>query len=128
MGFLLLALIHRLRVPSITWSLTGNYTATCRDPDKILKACSAALTPELLVQLNRVLHHHNPSNLAGHVTAQQRQEAFAHGNYDAVAKHLAKVEEILNKEERNKHVTAFPCWLESFFPNMFITLQSLICK
>ena len=81
----------------------------------MLKACSAELAPKLLVQLHRFLYHHNPSKLAGHVTDQQRQEARAYGNHASVAKHLAKVEETLNKEERNKHVTAFPYWLERFF-------------
>ena len=79
-------------MPSIIRSLTGNYTATYRDPDKILKACDAALTPELLTQLKRVLHHYNPSKLTGHVTAQQREEARKYGNHASVAKHLTKVE------------------------------------
>ena len=126
--FLFLAIIHRLHVPSIIRSLTGNYTATYREPDKILRACDEALTPELLTQLKRVLHHHNPSTLIGHVTAQQRQEARKYGNYASVAKHLTKVEKPLNKEEWNKYVTAFSCWLERFFSNLFITPQGLICK
>ena len=97
------------------WSLTGNYTATYRDPDKVLKAFSAVLTPELLIQLKHVLHHHNPSKLAGHVTAKKSQEAYACGKHASVTKHLAKVEDTLRKEEHNKHVTTFPCWLEHFF-------------
>ena len=106
--FLFLAIIHRLHVPSIIRSLTGNYTAAYRDPDEILRACNAALTPELLTQLKRVLHHHNPSKLTGHVTAQQREEARKCGKHASVAKHLTKVQKTLNKEERNKHITAFP--------------------
>ena len=89
--FLFLARIHRLHVPSIIRSLTGNYTATYRDPEKILRACNAALTPELLTQLKRVMHHHNPSKLTGHVTAQQREEARKYGNHASVAMHLTKV-------------------------------------
>ena len=126
--FLFLAIIHRLHVPSIIRSLPGNYTASYRDPDKILTACEAALTPDLLSQLKRVLCHHNPSKLRGHVTAQQRQEARKYGNHASVSKHLKKVEITLNKEERNKYVTVFPCWLERFFPNLFLTPQGLICK
>ena len=41
---------------------------------------------------------------------------------------LTKVEKTLNKEECNKYVAAFPCWLERFFPDLFLTLQSLVCK
>ena len=124
--FLFLTVIHRLHVPSVIRSLPGNYTATHRDPEKIIEACSAALTPNLLAQLKRILHHNNPSKFTGYVTAQQRQEARACGNHDAVAKQLHKVETTLNKEERNKCVTAFPCWLELFFPNLFIAPQGII--
>ena len=126
--FLFLEVIHRLHVPSIIRSLPGNYTVTYRDPEKIPKAFSAVLTPDLLAQLKRVLHHNNLSKFAVHVTANQRQEAYSYGNHSSVAKHLSKVEVTLSKEKRNKHVTAFPCWLERFYPSLFITPQCLICK
>ena len=46
--FLFLAAMHRLHVPSIMLSFTGNCTASYRDPDKILKEYEEYLSPELL--------------------------------------------------------------------------------
>ena len=100
--FLFLVVIHRLRVPSIIMSLPGDYADTYRDPNKMIEACSAALTSDLLAQLKRVLDHNSPSKFTGHVTAEQRQEVRVCGNHASVAKRLPKVETTLNKEERHK--------------------------
>ena len=59
--FLFLAEIHRMHVPSAMHSLILNCKASCRDPDKVLKECKYALPPELLAELKRVLHYHNPT-------------------------------------------------------------------
>ena len=34
----------------------------------------------------------------------------------------------MNKEERNKFVGVFPCWLERFLPHMYLTPQGLLVK
>ena len=49
--FFLLAVMRRTHVTSITHSLTGNYTASYRDPDKTLQKCKDTLPPDLLAQL-----------------------------------------------------------------------------
>ena len=63
--------MHRLYVPSIMRYLTGNYTSSCRDPDKMLQESKDAVPPDLLAQLKRKLNHHNLTNFVGHVTAEQ---------------------------------------------------------
>ena len=49
-------------------------------------------------------------------------------NHTSVANNITKVESNLKKEERNKHVAVFRCWLEHFFPCLHLTPQGLICK
>ena len=126
--FIFLSLVYRMCMPSMMWSLTGNYTASCRDLEQILWAFSDALQPERLRQLSRVLHHHNHYKFKEDATSDQRKQIHAYGNHSSVGRNLIKVEKTLNKEERNKHVAAFPCWLERFFPDMFLTPQCLVCK
>ena len=113
--FLFLAVIYRLHVPSIIRSLPGNYTDTHRDPNKIIEACSAALTPELLAQFKHVLHHNNPSKFTGHVTAEKRQEPRICGNHASVAKHLPNAETTLNKEDQ-KMRNRLPLLVRTIFP------------
>ena len=123
-----LAAIHKLHVPSITCSLTGNCTASCRDPDTMLRECKEALPPDLIAQLKRFLHHHNPNKFAGYITAEQCRQYRSYGNHDSVASNILKVESTINKEERNKHVALFPFWIEKFFPDLCIAPQGLFCK
>ena len=73
--FLFLVVMHHLHVSSIVRSLTGNCTVSCRDPDKILRECKDVLCPELHAQLNRVMYHHNPTKLIGHIKANQHRKA-----------------------------------------------------
>ena len=68
--FLFLTIIYRLNILSIIHSLLGNCMATYQDPNKILKAYEAVLTPSLFNQLKRVLCYHNLSKLRGHITVQ----------------------------------------------------------
>ena len=84
--FLFLSIIHHMHMPSTIRSLTGKCTASCRDPEKILRSSSDALPSELLRQLKRALCHHNPSKFKGHVTADQRKQARAYGNHVSVRK------------------------------------------
>ena len=108
---LFLAVTHRMCVPSIMHSVTGNCTASCRDPNKIFKECKDALPPELLAQLKLVLHHNNPTKSIGYIIAEQHRKARACGNYTSVSKPPTKLETALSKEERNKCTEAFTCWL-----------------
>ena len=41
---------------------------------------------------------------------------------------MKKVEKTMNKEERNKFVGVFPCWLERFLPHIYLTPQGLLVK
>ena len=109
-------------------SLKGNHSALYRDPKEILSKCAQALDNDLLQQLRRVLHNNNPSRFIGHVTAEQRAENRAYGNHSSISKNMRKVEKTMNKEERNKFVGVFPCWLERFLPNMYLTPQGLLIK
>ena len=68
------------------------------------------------------------SKFKGHVTADHRKQVRDYGNQDSVSKNLSKVEQTLNKEERNKHVAAFPCSLERFFPELLLTPPGLVHK
>ena len=97
--FLLLVVINMIHVPSTTRSFTVNYIASYADPDKILRDYKDALPPELLVQLERVLHYHNPRKFIGYITVKQRRQACACGNYSSVSNSIAKVETILNNKE-----------------------------
>ena len=115
--------MHMMHVSSIMLSLTGNYTASYRDPDKILQECKDALPPDLLVQLKRVLNHHNLTKFVGHGTTEQLRQAHAYGNHASVANNVQKVESTLSKEELNECVAVFPCWLERFFPYLYLTPQ-----
>jgi len=128
MQFLFLALIHKLQVPAVIRSLKGNYTALYRNPDEILSKCKEALDNDLLTQLERVLYNNNPSRFQGHASAQQRSESRVYGNHSSIAKNMKKVEKTMNKEERNKFVGVFPCWLERFLPHIYITPQDLLVK
>ena len=128
MQFLFLALIHKLQMPAVIRSLKGNHTALHRDPEEILSQCEEALDQDLLAQLHRVLHNNNPSHFQGYATAKQRAENRIYGNHSSIAKNMKKVEKTMNKEERNKFVGVFPCWLERFLPHMYLTPQGLLIK
>ena len=78
-------------------SLAGNYTASYRDPYKALQRCKDVLQLDVLVQLKRVLNHHNPTKFVGHVTAEQIRKSCAYGNYASVEKNIPNVESTLNK-------------------------------
>ena len=67
--FLFFSVAFRLHVPSIVRSLAGNYAASCRDLDKILREYEDSLPLKLLSQLKRVLHNYNPTSFMGHLTA-----------------------------------------------------------
>ena len=67
--FLFLAFIHHIHLPSIIWSLPGNYDATCRDPEQTTYTCPATLLPELLTQLKRILCR-NPSKFKERATTE----------------------------------------------------------
>ena len=117
-----------LHVPSIMCSLTGNCTSSCRDPGKMLRECKEALSLDLFTQAKRVLHYHKPTKFTGHITAEQRRQDRACGNHALVVNKIPKVESTLNKEERNKNVAVFPCWLEQLFPDLWLGAQGLIWK
>ena len=126
--FLFLAEIHRRCVPSIMHSLILNYKASCRDPDKYLKECKYALPPELLAELKWVLHCHNPTKFAGHITEEQHQQVHVYDNPTQGSNKIPKIEHTLNKEERNKHIAALRFWLEQFFPQLYLNPKVLICR
>ena len=67
--FLFLALIHKLHMPSLVRSLTGNYTASFRDRESILNRCRPILPPDVFAHLERVLNHKNPASFYGHTSA-----------------------------------------------------------
>ena len=71
--FMFLVVAHRLHLPSITRSLTGNSADSYRDPDTILRECKDALSRHLLNQLKRVLHHHDSTKFLVHVTEEQHR-------------------------------------------------------
>ena len=96
-------------MPAVIRSLTGNYTILYRNPEEILSQCKEALDKDLLTQLERVLHNNNLSKFQGYVSAEQRAENRAYGNYTSIAKNIQKVKKTMNKEERNKFVGVFPC-------------------
>ena len=125
---MLLAVIHRMCMPSMMRSLAGNCTASYKHPDTMIKECKDALPRDLLAQLKRFLRHHNPTKFVGYVTVEQRRQDRASGNHASVANNIPKVESTLNKEERNKCIAVFPCWLEQFFPDLRLAPQGLICK
>ena len=109
-------------------SLAGNYTASYRDPYKALQRCKDVLQLDVLVQLKRVLNHHNPTKFVGHVVGEQHRQAHAYGNHASVAKHVPKVESTLNKEELNKYVAVFTCCIELFFLDLYLIPQGLVCR
>ena len=49
-----------------------------------------------------------------------------YGNHPTVAKYDAKIAKIVNKEERIKHLMAFPLWVQRFISNLHTTPQSLV--
>ena len=67
-------------------------------------------------------------NFQGYATAKQRAENRAYSNHSSIAKNMHKVEKTMNKEERNKFIGVFPCWLERFLPHMYLTPQGLLVK
>ena len=113
---LFLSVMRKLHVPLMMCYLTG--TVSCIDPDKIRREYKEDLPLELIAQLKRILNHHNPTRFIGHVTEEQHRKYRACGNYTSVSNNMTKVEATLNKEERNKHVAEFLCWLEKFFPDL----------
>ena len=128
MQFLFLALIHKLQMPAVIRSLKGNHAALHIGPEEILSQCEEALDQDLLAQLHRVLHNNNPSHFQGYATAKQRAENRIYGNHSSIAKNMKKVEKTINKEDRNKVISIFPCWLERFLPHKHLTLQDLLIK
>ena len=126
--FLFLAIIHKLDLPSVIRSLPGNYNALHRHPRAILDQCSHALSPDVTHHLRRVLANNNPSEFHGHTSAQQRLYARRYGNHKSISKNLPQTNKTLNKEERNKYIAVFPCWLERFFPHLHLTPQGLVQK
>ena len=90
--------MHRLYVLSIMISFDGNFTASCKDPDKILKECKDALLPDLIAQLKQFLHYYNPTNVAGHIKAEQLQQSRTWGNCASVSNKIPKVESTMRKE------------------------------
>ena len=89
--FLFLSVTHRPRVPSITRSITGNYTASYRDPDTMLRECQEMLPLDLLPQIKRVLCHHNPTKFLGRIIAEERRQVCAYGSHVLVANNVSKV-------------------------------------
>ena len=55
-------------------SLTGNYTTSHRDPEKILKEHKEFLPLDLFTQIKRVLQYHNLIKLIGYVTEDQHRK------------------------------------------------------
>ena len=125
---LFLAVTRTLYVPSITRSLAENYTMSCRNLETILQGCKDALPPDMLTQLKRFLNHHNPIKFVCHITVEQSRQARACGNHASVENNIPKVEYALNKEERNKCASVFPCWLEQLFPDLHLAPQGLTCE
>ena len=107
--FLFLEVAHRLHVPSITSSLVGNCTSSCRHTCTMIQDYKDTLPPDLITQLKRVLKHYNPIECLGYVTVEQRIQDRVYGSYVSVAINVPKVDSTLNKEERNKHVAVLPC-------------------
>ena len=108
--------------------LNSNYAASYRESDKVLRECKGNLSKELPTQLKRVLHHHNPKKIIGHVTVDKRRQSRACGNHAFVSKNTTKVYTTLSKQQCDKHVAVIPCWLEKFFHNLHLTSQGLICR
>ena len=104
-----LAVIHRAHVPSIIHSLAGYSNTSYRNSAKILQYCKEVLLPDFIKQLKEAQHHHNQSKLNDHIITELCRKARASENCTSVSKKLTKVEKILVKEERNKHVALFPC-------------------
>ena len=128
MQFLFLALIHNLHLSAVIRSLKGYHTVLYRDPKKILSLYKEDLNKDLLDELKSVLHNKNPSKFQGYATTKQRSNNRAYSNHYSIAKNMKKVEKTINKEDRNKVISIFPCWLERFLPHKHLTLQDLLIK
>ena len=126
--FLFLVVFYRMSVPSIIQSLTGNFPASCRDPEEIIWSWKEALTLEFLNQLKRVLHHRNLYKFKDLRTADECKKSRACGNRASFSKNLSKVEKSMSDEEYNKCLVVLPLWLEWFFPDSHLTTQFLMCK
>ena len=71
--------------------ITGNYTASYRDPGRIPKERKDALFPEILAQLKRILHHHSPTKFISHMTAEKRQHSRTYGNNCSASNNIPKL-------------------------------------
>ena len=108
--FLFLVVMQRLNAPLTMRSLSENYAASYRDPEKILREFKDALPPELLAQLKRVLHYHNQMHRPCHRRTSQARPCLLKPRI--CLQKMTEVDTDLSKEERTNNAEAFPCWIE----------------
>ena len=126
--FLAAALYYNLHLASVIRFASGNYTATFRDPDLILKEIRGIAPDEICSNVDKLLRVGAPHHMTGHSTRSNFQTFKSYGNHSSIYLKPSRIKKVMNKEHKYQYVMAFPNWLARFVPNLHLTPQGLVVK
>ena len=93
---------------------------------QLLNRLRILILRKLYNDIKRVLIYGSPDKFNGYSTNTNFWEYKLYGNHTSVTQHVENTLAIINKEERNKFLLAFPNWLVRFIPHLHITPIAIV--
>ena len=94
----------------------------------ILQHIRGIVPDDTVAHVERILTLGAPAAFAGESSVQNFLDYWRYGNHASVNLNKAKIEKVMNKENKHKYLLPLPCWLARFIPNLHISPQGLIVK
>ena len=102
--------------------------AAYRDIPSILNLIRGKVPNDLLSDFRRILEVGAPNFLVAKSSQKNFEIYRNYGNHPTLHQNMAKVQKVMNKEERNSCVIPFLNWMMRLIPNLHTTPQGLIVK
>ena len=91
--------------------LAGEYTVEWRNAEQVIAAVEPHVSKSDKEHIFRILTTNYPTKMVWEETSQNKETFIKRGNNPSVKANWKEVEKVLNKEERNHHLMAFPGWM-----------------
>ncbi len=108
--------------------LGGQYTGDDRNVRTILENIRGIVPDDTVAHVERILTTGAPAAFHGESSVQNFLDYWRYGNHVSVNSNKAKIEKVMNKEDKHRYLLPLPCWLARFIPNLHVSPQGLIVK
>ena len=128
MKLLACSLYFNFNIPQMIRYLGGQYTGDDQNVVQILQSIKGLVPVDTFAHVERILTTGVPAVLHGYSSVKKFLEYWRCGNHILVNLNRAKIEKVMNKEDKHRYLLPLPCWLARFIPNLHISPQGLIIK